>query len=38
LQALIPGSELQLIPGAGHFPQEDAPAAVADHLARFLSS
>jgi pimeloyl-ACP methyl ester carboxylesterase len=37
LHALIPGSELQLIPGAGHFPQEDAPAAVADHLTRFLS-
>jgi pimeloyl-ACP methyl ester carboxylesterase len=37
LHALIPNSQLQLIPGAGHFLQEDAPEAVAGHLARFLS-
>jgi pimeloyl-ACP methyl ester carboxylesterase len=37
LQALIPGSRLQLLPAAGHFPQEDAPGAVAERLARFLS-
>jgi pimeloyl-ACP methyl ester carboxylesterase len=38
LHALIPQSELQFIPDAGHFPQEDAAEAVADRLARFLSS
>ena len=37
LQALIPHSQLELIPAAGHFLQEDAPLAVANHLARFLS-
>ncbi len=37
LQALIPHSELQLIPAAGHFLQEDAPQAVVSHLVRFLS-
>jgi pimeloyl-ACP methyl ester carboxylesterase len=37
LHALIPHSELQLIPAAGHFLQEDAPEAVAGHLARFFS-
>jgi len=37
LHALIPGSQLQLIPAAGHFLQEDAPDAVAHHLARFFS-
>jgi len=37
LQTLIPESELQLIPAAGHFLQEDAPEAVAGHLVRFLS-
>jgi len=36
LQAMIPGSELRLIPAAGHFLQEDAPEAVARHLAAFL--
>jgi pimeloyl-ACP methyl ester carboxylesterase len=38
LHALIPHSELHLIPGAGHFVQEDAPQAVADHLIRFFSN
>lgn len=37
LQALIPRAQLQLIPAAGHFLQEDAPEAVARHLARFFS-
>ncbi|MDP9260614.1 MAG: alpha/beta hydrolase [Actinomycetota bacterium] len=37
LQALIPDSELQLVPAAGHFLQEDAPEVVAGHLVRFLS-
>ena len=36
LHALIPGSELQLVPDAGHFLQDDAPDAVAEHLARFF--
>jgi pimeloyl-ACP methyl ester carboxylesterase len=37
LHALIPHSQLRLIPAAGHFLQEDAPEAVASHLARFFS-
>ena len=37
LHALIPHSQLQLIPAAGHFLQEDAPLAVTHHLTRFLS-
>jgi pimeloyl-ACP methyl ester carboxylesterase len=37
LHALIPGAELQIVPGAGHFLQEDAPDAVVDHLRRFLA-
>jgi len=37
LHALIPHSQLQLIPAAGHFLQEDAPAAVATHLDRFFT-
>jgi pimeloyl-ACP methyl ester carboxylesterase len=37
LEALIPQSRLVLIPGAGHFLQEDAPDAVASHLVRFFS-
>jgi pimeloyl-ACP methyl ester carboxylesterase len=36
LHTLIAGSEFQLVPGAGHFLQDDAPGAVADHLARFF--
>jgi pimeloyl-ACP methyl ester carboxylesterase len=36
LHAMIPGSELELVPGAGHFLQDDAPDAVAEHLARFF--
>jgi len=37
LHALIPHSQLQLIPAAGHFLQEDAPEAVASRLARFFT-
>jgi pimeloyl-ACP methyl ester carboxylesterase len=37
LHALIPHSQLQLIPAAGHFLQEDAPDAVARHLIGFFS-
>jgi pimeloyl-ACP methyl ester carboxylesterase len=38
LQSRIPHAQLQLIPGAGHFLQEDAPDAVASRLARFFST
>jgi pimeloyl-ACP methyl ester carboxylesterase len=38
LHELIPHSELQLIPRAGHFVQEDSPQAVASHLARFFAN
>ena len=37
LHALIPQSQLQLIPAAGHFLQEDAPEAVASRLAQFFT-
>ncbi len=37
LHALIPHSQLQLIPAAGHFLQEDAPERVAYYLGRFFS-
>lgn len=33
----IPEAELQLIPNAGHFLQEDAPEEVADRLSAFLA-
>ena len=36
LHSRIPQSELQLVPEAGHFLQEDAPQAVAAHLIEFL--
>jgi pimeloyl-ACP methyl ester carboxylesterase len=36
LHEMIPHSDLQLVPGAGHFLQEDAPQAVAAHLIRFF--
>jgi pimeloyl-ACP methyl ester carboxylesterase len=38
LQERIPGSRLELVPEAGHFLQEDAPDAVARHLADFFGS
>jgi pimeloyl-ACP methyl ester carboxylesterase len=34
LAAAIPGAELRLVPGAGHFSMEDEPAVVAAFLAR----
>jgi pimeloyl-ACP methyl ester carboxylesterase len=36
LRREIPGSELKLVPGAGHFVMEDAPEAVARYLAEFF--
>jgi pimeloyl-ACP methyl ester carboxylesterase len=36
LEELIPGAELRLVPEAGHFAPEDAPAAVARELAEFF--
>lgn len=33
----FPHAELQLLPGAGHFLQEDAPEEVAERLRRFLA-
>jgi pimeloyl-ACP methyl ester carboxylesterase len=36
LHGLIPGSELRLIPGAGHFSMEDRPDIVARELADFF--
>ena len=32
----IPGADLHLIPGAGHFVMEDAPEAVAQQLLSFI--
>jgi pimeloyl-ACP methyl ester carboxylesterase len=37
LAAAIPGAQLDLLAGAGHFAMEDEPAAVAERLAAFLS-
>ena len=37
LHALIPGSQLSLIPEAGHFCMEDAPEEVAGALTKFFS-
>jgi pimeloyl-ACP methyl ester carboxylesterase len=37
LAALIPGAALQLIAGAGHLVQEDAPAELTAALSRFLT-
>ncbi|MFJ2091648.1 alpha/beta fold hydrolase [Streptomyces sp. NPDC087901] len=36
LAALVPGSELRIIEGAGHLVQEDAPAELTAALTRFL--
>jgi pimeloyl-ACP methyl ester carboxylesterase len=33
----LPGGRLEVLPGCGHFPPEECPAAVADALRRFLS-
>lgn len=33
----IPASSLQLLPGAGHFPNLECPAALADHIIRFAT-
>lgn len=38
LHADIPGSQLNMIPKAGHFVMEDAPEAVTQHLLDFLAS
>jgi pimeloyl-ACP methyl ester carboxylesterase len=38
LHALIPASQLELVPAAGHFLQEDAPDDVSRRLQRFLAS
>jgi len=37
LRALVPGADIRLIPDAGHFAPEDAPAAVARELADFFA-
>ncbi len=37
LHELVAGSELVIVPGAGHLVQEDAPALLTEHLADFLS-
>ncbi|MFG2247144.1 alpha/beta fold hydrolase [Spirillospora sp. NPDC048823] len=37
LAALVPGSGLQVIDGAGHLVQEDAPAELTAALAAFLT-
>lgn len=37
-QAHIPGSRLEIIPRAGHFPHLDDPEAVADLIASFLAT
>ncbi|MGW5641797.1 alpha/beta fold hydrolase [Saccharopolyspora sp. NPDC003752] len=34
----IPGAELSIIPGAGHFPMEDAPARITEAILTFLTS
>jgi pimeloyl-ACP methyl ester carboxylesterase len=36
IAAAIPGAELIVLDGAGHFSMEDRPEAVAEVLARFL--
>lgn len=36
LSALVPGSAFATIPGVGHLPCVEAPAAFADHLLRFV--
>jgi len=38
LRAVIPDAELRLIPDAGHFSPEDAPAAVARELLEFFAA
>ena len=38
LREEIPGSQLELIPGAGHFVQEDAPEVVAEALTGFFAT
>jgi pimeloyl-ACP methyl ester carboxylesterase len=38
LREEVPGSRLELIPGAGHFVQEDAPEEVAGILSRFFAT
>lgn len=37
LHAAIPGSSLEMVPGAGHFIQEDAPGGTAMRLQRFFA-
>lgn len=38
LHARLPGSTLALVPGAGHFPQLEAPELFCDHLEAFIGS
>ena len=38
LRQEIPGSELELVAGAGHFVMEDAPEAIAAELSRFFGA
>lgn len=38
LEALLPDSQLTILEGGGHFPQEDAPDAVTRELSTFFAA
>jgi len=35
-RAAIPGSRFEMIPGAGHFPHIEEPAALVERIAKFI--